>query len=68
MLREEDGRRTHWHNGSAGTFYAVAAIDPAANIAVVVATNAGISATAAVDRVAELVSDTYRKKSGGTPR
>ena len=40
----EDGKTIHWHNGSVGTFYAVVALFPESNQAVVIATNVGMVA------------------------
>jgi CubicO group peptidase (beta-lactamase class C family) len=45
-----NGETMHWHNGSAGTFYAFVAILPASDRAIVVITNAGGSRAESVTR------------------
>ena len=52
------GARYHWHNGSAGTFYALVALLPDSDEAVVVLTNAARQAEAAA---AEVVSTVARR-------
>ena len=40
-LRKEGNQLVHWHNGSAGQFFAQVDIFPADDLAIVVMTNAG---------------------------
>lgn len=44
LKKTDSGEVLHWHNGSAGTFYALVAIDPEQDRAVVVAMNTGFAA------------------------
>lgn len=54
-LREEpDGARAHWHNGSAGAFFAQINIYPEQNIAIVVMSNAGFAGRHAPNLIDEI--------------
>lgn len=51
----------HWHNGSAGTFYAAVAIFPEKNRAVVAASNGGLQrGQEAVERIIELLAESEK--------
>jgi CubicO group peptidase (beta-lactamase class C family) len=58
VIRDDpDMGEVHWHNGSAGTFYAAVAIYPQHNRAVVAVSNGGLQrGQAAVGRVIELLA------------
>ncbi|MBL8898249.1 MAG: beta-lactamase family protein [Planctomycetes bacterium] len=61
VLQEREGAEVHWHNGSAGTFFAQIELEPTSDLAVVVATNAG-DGRAACEKVAEVVRRKFRGK------
>jgi CubicO group peptidase (beta-lactamase class C family) len=55
VVREADGRRVIWHNGSSTMWYAIVAFDAAADRGVVLITNGGIGAGPALDAAAMAV-------------
>lgn len=57
----------HWHNGSAGTFFAIMSIDPASDRGVVVATNAGSGEDAAEELTRALMSDPAGRPGQAAP-
>jgi CubicO group peptidase (beta-lactamase class C family) len=61
VLQDREGLAVHWHNGSAGTFFAQIELEPANDLAVVVVTNAG-DGRAACEKVAEVVRRKFRGK------
>lgn len=63
--RRDDGSELHWHNGSAGTFYALVVLEPRADRAVVLATNTG---GPRCETVAWKVVEELRARRGGDDR
>jgi CubicO group peptidase (beta-lactamase class C family) len=55
MIRSPD-TTVHWHNGSAGTFFAMMAIDPKTDRGAVVLTSAGTGESAAKEVIKALLS------------
>ena len=62
LSETDSGEPIHWHNGSAGTFFALVFIYPESNLAVAIATNAGIRASAYVEKMADVIWQ-HRKDS-----
>ena len=60
--KPEGERLRHWHNGSAGTFFALLVIYPDDDVVVAVVTNAGPLAESAVEQVAAAIAERYVSK------
>ena len=63
IKQTDSGEPVHWHNGSAGTFFALVFIYPQSDLAVVIATNAGMNASAYVEKMAYKI---YKRVTGDT--
>lgn len=58
-LREENGQTVHWHNGSAGAFFAQVELYPEDDLGIVVMANAGFAG----EHVRDLIADIRRVKT-----
>ncbi|MCG3125939.1 MAG: D-aminopeptidase [Phycisphaerae bacterium] len=57
VIRKEGDSEVHWHNGSAGTFYAMVMIYPADDVALVAAANCSAEIEPTVVRMLEAIHD-----------
>jgi CubicO group peptidase (beta-lactamase class C family) len=66
MVEEPLGEKVrHWHEGSAGTFYAGIALYPNDNFAIVSASNAGVAAKPVLDEVTAVILQSQLTTSSG---
>ena len=63
VIKANDGGTIHWHNGSAGTFFALAELYPNENRAIVVATNVGLEGAGVAELVSEQVNKRWKERS-----
>lgn len=59
LARTSDGSPEHWHNGSAGSFFAVVSIYPEDDLVIAVVTNYGLAAETPVYRMMEAIRARY---------
>ena len=65
LSETDSGEPTHFHNGSAGTFFALLYIYPESDLAIVIATNVGIQASSYVEEMADVIHQRMKKKKTG---
>lgn len=60
VIKKSDDRTIHWHNGSAGTFFALMTLDPEKNLGAVVVTNSGGGAKVC-EKVTQSIMEMFEK-------